>query len=145
MGPILLPIALVSAGAAAILNVWLALRTSAIRRQTGIGIGDGGNEALIRRMRAHANFIEAAPFIVILIALIEITTGSSLWLWGASVLFVLARIAHAVGMDGVRFGRAAGTRVTFALLLALGGYAVTLPFLAPAVHSVPAVSAVPAG
>jgi uncharacterized membrane protein YecN with MAPEG domain len=145
MGPILLPIALVSAGAAAILNLWLAMRTGAIRRQAGVSIGDGGNEALIRRMRAHANFIESAPFLVILIALIEFTTGSSVWLWGASVLFVLARIAHALGMDGMRIGREAGTMVTFALLLALGGYAVTLPFLAPPVHSVPVVSAVPAG
>ena len=145
MGTILLPIALVSAGSAAILNLWLAMRTGAIRRQAKISIGDGGNEALIRRMRAHANFIESAPFIVILIALIEFTTGSSVWLWGASVLFVLARIAHALGMDGMRIGREAGTMVTFALLLGLGGYAVTLPFIAPPVHSVPAVSAVPAG
>ncbi len=145
MGTILLPIALVSAGAAAILNLWLALRIGAIRRQAKISIGDGGNEALIRRMRAQANFIESAPFIVILIALIEFASGTSVWLWGASVLFVLARIAHALGMDGMRIGREAGTLVTFALLLGLGGYAVTLPFVAPPVHSVPAVSAVPAG
>ena len=115
------------------------------RRQAKISIGDGGNEALIRRMRAQANFIEYAPFILILIALIEFASGTSLWLWGASVLFVLARIAHALGMDGMRIGREAGTLVTFALLLGLGGYAVTLPFVAPPVHSVPAVSAVPAG
>jgi uncharacterized protein len=142
MGTILLPIALVSAGAAAILNLWLALRIGAIRRQAKISIGDGGNEALIRRMRAQANFIESAPFIVILI---EFASGTSVWLWGASVLFVLARIAHALGMDGMWIGREAGTLVTFALLLGLGGYAVTLPFVAPPVHSVPAVSAVPAG
>lgn len=145
MGPILLPIALVSAGAAAILNLWLAMRTGAIRRQTKVSIGDGGNEALIRRMRAHANFIESAPFILILIALIEFTSGTHLWLWVASVLFVLARVGHALGMDGMRLGRELGTMVTFALLLGLGGYAVTLPFLAPTTHGVPAVSAAPAG
>ncbi|TPG51783.1 MAPEG family protein [Sphingomonas glacialis] len=140
-----MPIALVTAGAAAILNLWLAMRTGAIRRQTKISVGDGGNEALIRRMRAHANFIESAPFIVILIALIEFTTGTSLWLWVASALFLLARVAHPLGMDGVRIGREAGTLVTFALLLGLGGYAATLPFMAPAVHGTPAVSAAPAG
>ncbi|WP_170208037.1 MAPEG family protein [Sphingomonas glacialis] len=145
MGTIMLPIALVTAGAAAILNLWLAMRTGAIRRQTKISVGDGGNEALIRRMRAHANFIESAPFIVILIALIEFTTGTSLWLWVASALFLLARVAHPLGMDGVRIGREAGTLVTFALLLGLGGYAATLPFMAPAVHGTPAVSAAPAG
>lgn len=141
----MLPIALVTAGAAAILNLWLAMRTGSIRRQAKISIGDGGNEALIRRMRAHANFIESAPFIVILIGLIEFTSGTSLWLWGASVLFVVARLAHPLGMDGKPVGREAGTAITFALLLGLGGYAVTLPFFAPAAHSVPAVSAAPAG
>ncbi|MGY2734420.1 MAPEG family protein [Sphingomonas sp. UYP23] len=145
MGYIMLPIALVTAGAAAIVNLWLAMRTGAIRHQTKISVGDGGNELLIRRMRAHANFIESAPFIVILIALIEFTTGTSLWLWAASALFLVARVVHPLGMDGMRLGREAGTLVTFALLLGLGGYAVTLPFLAPAGHRVPAVSAAPAG
>ncbi len=145
MGSIMLPIALVTTGAAAILNLWLAQRTGAIRHRTKISVGDGGNEALIRRMRAQANFIESDPFILILIALIEFTAGTSTWLWVASVLFVVARVAHALGMDGMRVGREAGTLVTFALLLGLGGYAVTLPFLAPAVHGAPAVSVAPAG
>ncbi|MEG3176958.1 MAPEG family protein [Sphingomonas sp. RB3P16] len=145
MGSIMLPITLVTAGAAAIINLWLAMRTGAVRTKAKVSIGDGGNELLIRRMRAHANFVEYAPFIVMLIGLIEFTTRSSIWLWVASALFLLARLAHAFGMDGVRFGREAGTAITFLLLLGLGGYAVTLPFIAPPTHSVPAVSAAPAG
>jgi uncharacterized membrane protein YecN with MAPEG domain len=141
----MLPITLMSAGAAAIINLWLALRTGAVRMKAKVDIGDGGNEALIRRMRAHANFVEYAPFILILIAVLEFTTGSSIWLWVASALFLLARIAHPIGMDGFRPARAVGIAITFALLLGLGGYAVTLPFLAPAAKSVPAVSAAPAG
>ncbi len=58
MATILLPITLVTAGAAAIINLWLALRTGAVRRASKVDVGDGGNEALIRRMRAHANFVE---------------------------------------------------------------------------------------
>lgn len=131
-------ITLVTAGAAALINLWLAIRTGAARRASGISIGDGGNDALIRRMRAHANYGESAPFIVILIALIEFTNGSSIWLWTASVLFLFGRIAHPLGMDGLRLGRELGTTITFLLLLALGGYAVALPFIAaPAAHVVP--------
>ncbi|MGQ7365928.1 MAPEG family protein, partial [Streptococcus suis] len=92
-------------------------------------IGDGGNALLIRRMRAHANFVEYTPFILILIGLIEFTTGTSLWLWVASAVFLLGRVVHALGMEGLPGGRMVGTIITFALLLGLGGYAVVLPYL----------------
>jgi len=145
MGSILLPITLMTAGAAAIINLWLALRTGAVRTKTKVSIGDGGNEALICRMRAHANFVEYAPFIIILIGLLEFTTGTSVWLWVASALFLLARVAHPLGMDGLPAARMIGTLVTFALLLGLGGYAATLPFLPHTGASTPVISAVPAG
>jgi uncharacterized protein len=145
MSPILLPITLTTAGAAAIINLWLALRTGAVRTKAKVSIGDGGHEALIRRMRAHANFVEYAPFILILIALIEFTTGTSTWLWVASALFLLGRVAHPLGMDGLPAGRMAGTLITFALLLGLGGYAATLPFLPQHGKAVQAPSVVPAG
>ncbi len=145
MGSIMLPITLMTAGAAAILNLWLAMRTGAVRTKAKVSIGDGGNEMLIRRMRAHANFVEYAPFIIILIGLIEFTTGTSLWLWIASALFLLARVAHPLGMDGLPAGRMIGTLVTFVLLLGLGGYAVILPFLPHSIAGSPAVSAMPAG
>jgi uncharacterized membrane protein YecN with MAPEG domain len=138
----MLPITLMTAGAAAILNLWLALRTGAVRTKAKVSIGDGGNEVLIRRMRAHANFVEYAPFILILIGLLEFSTGTSVWLWAASAIFLLARVAHPLGMDGLPAGRMIGTLLTFVLLLGLGGYAVTLPFLP---HGATAVSAVRAG
>lgn len=145
MGSIILPITLMTAGASAILNLWLALRTGAVRTKAKVSIGDGGNEMLIRRMRAHANFVEYAPFIIILIGLLEFSTGTSLWLWVASALFLVARIAHPLGMDGLPAGRMIGTLLTFVLLLGLGGYAVTLPFLPHGATGTPAVSAMPAG
>ena len=102
MSSIMLPITLMTAGAAALLNLWLAMRTSSVRTKAKIDIGDGGNDLLIRRMRAHANFVEYTPFILILIALIEYTTGTSLWLWVASAVFLLGRVGHALGMEGFR-------------------------------------------
>lgn len=138
-------ITLVTAGAAALINLWLAIRTGAARRASGIDIGDGGHEPLIRRMRAHANYGESAPYILILIALLEFTCGSSIWLWTASVLFLVGRIAHPLGMDGLRAGRMLGTLVTFLLLLVLGGFAVALPFFPQSAPHVVAPSAVQAG
>jgi uncharacterized membrane protein YecN with MAPEG domain len=130
MDGIMLPVTLMAAGGSAIIAFWLALRTGAARRAAGVSIGDGGDMKLIARMRAHANFTEYTPFILILIALIELANGTSLWLWIAGALLLIARIAHALGMDGVRGGRTFGTAATFLLLVGLALYAVAIPLLA---------------
>lgn len=138
-------ITLVTAGAAAIINLWLAIRTGAVRTKAKVFLGDGGDEGVIRRMRAHANFVEYAPFILILLGLIEFTSGSSWWLWSASALFLVARVAHPLGMDGWDLGRKIGTLITFVLLLGLGGYAISVPLLAHSAAGVVAPSVAPAG
>ncbi|HEU4960669.1 MAG TPA: MAPEG family protein [Sphingomonas sp.] len=132
MGIAALPITLVTAGGAALIALWLAIRTGRARRAAGVSIGDGGDERLRARMRAQANYVESAPFILILIGLIETTEGPSLWLWAASVVFLLARVAHPFGMDGIRYCRTVGATVTMVLLLGLGLYAVLTPLTAPA-------------
>ncbi len=118
----ILPIALTTAAAAAIVNLWLGIRIGQVRTREKISIGDGGNDALIRRMRAQSNFVEFAPFVLILIGLIEMATGTSLWLWAASALFIIARIAHAFGMDGNDKARGFGILVTMLITLGLALY-----------------------
>jgi uncharacterized membrane protein YecN with MAPEG domain len=142
MGIATLPITLVTAGGAALIALWLAIRTGMVRRAAGVSIGDGDNERLRARMRAQANYGESAPFILILIAVIEASQGPSLWLWLASVAFLLARVAHPFGMDGVRWCRAGGILVTFLLLFGLGLYAVLTP-LGVTTHSRPAIETMP--
>ena len=135
---IILPITLTIAGAAALLNIWLARRVGQMRLTHKVSIGDGGNEALIARMRAQANFIEYTPFVLILIALIELAEGSRLWLWIVGVVYILARIAHGFGMDRPRPDplrlRMVGIVLTALILLGLALYAIVLPY----VHRVPA-------
>ncbi|GGO95284.1 hypothetical protein EV664_10589 [Stakelama pacifica] len=123
-------ISLVTAGACALINLWLAFRIGQIRRAHSIFVGDGGDDRLVRRMRAQANFVEYAPFVLILIALIEYSSGTGIALWIAAGLFLIARILHPLGMDGWMPGRMIGTALTLLLLLGLGGYAIALPFLA---------------
>ena len=65
----MLPITLTIAGAAALLNVWLGLRVSRLRRQYNVSIGHGGKSALATRTRSHSNFIEYTPFFLILLGL----------------------------------------------------------------------------
>lgn len=134
----ILPITLTIAGAAALLNIWLARRVGQMRLTHKVSIGDGGNEALTARMRAQANFIEYTPFVLILIGLIELAEGSRLWLWIVGVVYILARIAHGFGMDRPRPDplrlRTIGIVVTALILFGLALYAIVLPYL----HRAPA-------
>lgn len=122
----ILPITLTAAGAAALINLWLAIRVGQVRTKEKVMIGDGGNENVIRRMRAHANFTEFTPFILILIGAIELATGTSTWLWAVSSLYLVGRLLHAFGMDGFMPGRMIGTIITMLSLVGLGGYAIYL-------------------
>jgi uncharacterized protein len=133
----ILPITLTIAGAAAILHVWLSLRVSRLRRPLKVGIGDGGNEVLLRRIRAHGNFAENMPIFLVLLGFTELATGGDLWLWGAAILFVLARLAHAFGMDraGANPLRVGGIAVSWTVLLGLGVYAILLAYQSPPIRS----------
>lgn len=125
-----LPITLTIAGAAALLAIWLGLRVSQLRRRHHVSIGDGGNAAVATRMRAHANFAEYTPLFLILLALVEMAIGSEIWLWLVAIVFILGRVAHPFGMDrpapnALRIG---GVAATWAALLALAIYAISLPY-----------------
>ncbi len=131
----LLPITLTMAAAATLINLWLAVRTGRVRLAAKVLIGDGGNKQLEARMRAHSNFIEYTPFFLILLGLIELAHGSATWLWLVAIAYILARIAHAFGMDrtGSNPWRAGGIMITFAILVGLSIFALTLPYLRPVV------------
>ena len=129
----ILPITLTIAGAATLLNIWIARRIGQLRISNKISIGDGGNEALTARMRAQANFVEYTPFFLILLGLIELAIGSAMWLWVVAMIYILARIAHAFGMDRPQPDplrlRMIGIIVTFLILLGLALYAIALPYI----------------
>lgn len=127
----ILPITLTVAGVAALINIWLMIRVGQVRTSEKISVGDGGNENVIRRMRAHSNYIESAPFVVLLVGAIELASPTSpTWLWIISGLYLLGRVAHGIGMDGGKFGkgRMIGTIVTMLTLLGLGVYAIAIPY-----------------
>jgi uncharacterized protein len=93
------PVTLIITASCVALNIWHAWRIGKLRQQFKVGVGDGGHEPLLRRMRAQANFIENAPFVLILLGGLELSGGNRAILAGIGALFILARISHAVGMD----------------------------------------------
>lgn len=124
----LLPVTLAAAAAAAILNIWLMMRVGRVRAAEKIFVGDEDNENVIRRMRAHANFTENAPFVLILIGVIELTGKGDPWLAYVAALFILGRIAHGFGMDGgsLSKGRMIGTIISMLTLFGLAVVAVLI-------------------
>ncbi|MEQ8310358.1 MAG: MAPEG family protein [Sphingopyxis sp.] len=128
---IILPISLTIAAGAALLNLWLAIRVGRVRTREKVSIGDGGNEFLTRRMRAHSNFVENTAFVLILLALVELGIGSSLWLWGVGAVYLVGRILHALGMDGMLWGRMVGTTITMLTQLGLALGALAIVYLTP--------------
>ena len=116
----LLPTTLCLAAAAIVVNFWLGTRISKLRYALKVSVGDGGHEPLLRRMRAQANFLESAPLTAILVAAVELAGKGGAWLAPAGAVFMLGRIAHAIGMDGAfKAGRPIGMLTTYLFQLAL--------------------------
>lgn len=136
-------VTLLAAAAAAFINIWLAARI--VQRRIGGKVmhGDGGDPLLMKRMRAQANFTEYAPFVLILIALVELARGSSPALAILALMFVLARIAHPLGMDHdgpSPLLRGGGAMLTWLVMAVLAGWALVIVYQ---VGSQPLPAAVP--
>lgn len=122
----ILPTTLSMAAAAALINIWLSIRCGQVRSKAGISIGTGGNDLMERRMRAQLNFAENTPWVLALVAALELAGKGGAWLAPVAGLFMLGRIAHGLGMDGTALGkgRTIGTIITLLAQLGLAIVAV---------------------
>lgn len=82
----------------AILMVVLSLIVSLRRAKLGVSNGDGNDEVLRRRIRAHGNFVENAALALVVLLLLEFTAISRTVIIIIAVLFGASRIVHALGM-----------------------------------------------
>lgn len=115
-------ISLLFASLHVLLMLALMVPISLHRRRQSIGLGDGGDPVLLRKIRVHANFVEHVPLALLVLALLELggLPQSLLWLLGVALL--LGRLLHAAGLSrrsGYSFGRFWGTAITWGVLLAM--------------------------
>jgi uncharacterized protein len=103
----------------AVVFIVLAVGVINERRSAKVAVGDGGNTALLRRMRVHANFAEYVPFALLLIALAESLGTSHLIVHALGVTLLAGRISHAYGLartpENFRF-RVGGMAATFTVI-----------------------------
>ena len=108
-----------------LLMLGLAVPIARHRHAHKIGLGDGGDKLLARKIRVHGNFVEYVPFALLLLALLELCGLAVAAVWGFGGL-LLARLLHAAGLSrsgGYSIGRFWGTALTWLvfLLMALAG------------------------
>ena len=122
---IVLPTTLSLAAAALLVNLWLGMRISRLRMSEKVLHGDGGNPLIAQRMRAQLNFAENVPLILLLFAAVELAGRGGLWLQVVGGVFIIGRVAHALGMDANRPNKArvAGVVITMLTGLCLTIYA----------------------
>ncbi|MBV9044277.1 MAG: MAPEG family protein [Alphaproteobacteria bacterium] len=82
----------------AVLQMFLLLYAARGRGQFRVGLGDGGSEPLLARIRMHGNLAENAPLFLILLMLTEMSGRWSGLVPIFALVFVLARFSHAVGL-----------------------------------------------
>jgi uncharacterized membrane protein YecN with MAPEG domain len=110
---------------AGLLALWffvLSYRVIRLRHQ-GTSLGDGGNPELLRRVRAHGNFSEYVPFILLMIGMLELGHFPAILLHVLGITLVVARLLHGYALsfrESFGFGRFWGTALTFVLLLVCG-------------------------
>ena len=98
----------------------LSFRVIFVRMGAKVSYGDGENPTLQVRIRAHANFAEYTPLVLLLLLIAELLGGHALLLHAMGLMLLVGRVAHAVGFNVDRkliLLREAGMVLTFSALL----------------------------
>jgi hypothetical protein len=109
----------------ALLFVALSIRTLRLRRRLRIGIGDAGNEQMLRAMCVHSNFAEYVPISLFLIYLVEIQGAQGLLIHALGLCLLTGRLSHAYGVSQANENytfRVVGMSMTFITLLLTSAY-----------------------
>jgi uncharacterized membrane protein YecN with MAPEG domain len=120
-------ITMLYAGLCTILVVFLGLRVVQFRFRNKIGLGDGGDPTLQRRVRVHANAVENLPLALLLLGGMELNGYSPALVHGFGATLFVSRLAHAWGLShsgGTSKGRFFGTLFTWTLMLAMALFAI---------------------
>lgn len=123
-----MPVFFVCAGLLGLLGVVLTLQVGRLRGQKRINLGDGGDPELLAAIRAHGNFMEFTPILLLLIYMASDFHGFRVTAI-LSVILLVVRVLHAGGMLGViPKGRLLGAVGTTLLLLVVSALLVFAGF-----------------
>jgi len=115
----------------ALFAMFLSFRAGGFRGKTGVSVlyGEPPNMVLAERVRAHQNFLEYVPMVLIVMGAIELSGGSRMFLYVVGDLLVIARIAHFIGLKHDNMGhpgRLIGAGGTLLVTVVTAGYGLWL-------------------
>ncbi len=107
------------AGVLALIYVALTAYVAAGRFKYRVALGNGGVEALDRRIRMHGNFAEFVPFCLLLVFMVDYAQYSGVIVHVLGLLLVIGRLLHAWGIysNPVGLYRRFGIAMTLLVLL----------------------------
>jgi uncharacterized membrane protein YecN with MAPEG domain len=89
----------ITAALLAFLFISLSLRVIKLRRSRRVAIGSGGDAAVERAMRVHANFAEYVPFALVLLILCAMRGLPDVLMAVLCAILFLGRAVHAYGVS----------------------------------------------
>ncbi len=94
-----LPVTSVLTGALVLLLVVLSVLVTVRRAMLGgIEFGDAEDVELRHRVRAHGNFVEIVPMVLIAVGVMEYAGAPNALLWSFAGVFFVGRVFHALRM-----------------------------------------------
>jgi uncharacterized membrane protein YecN with MAPEG domain len=122
---------LITAGMLGVMYVFLAATVIRSRVKYRVSLGDGGIPELQARIRAHGNFGEYVPFVLILMGLVELAGGNRTVLMWSGIALVVLRVLQAIGIwkrVAPQPLRIAGTSGTLLLLVYYSIWAIVIGY-----------------
>ncbi len=121
-----IPTTVLFIGLFALIQIPLTIMVGFRRVQTGIQFFAGDDQTLLRRMRAHANYTETVPIVLLAMAAAELTLIPNWALWAGGMSLLIGRLMHAAILiiKGWGLPRAIGMIMTFIPMACFGGWAV---------------------
>jgi uncharacterized membrane protein YecN with MAPEG domain len=109
-----------------LLQMVLMLSAGLHRGKTGVGVGTGDDQNLERKVRRHGNLAENAALFLLALALAEMFGASAMVIKGFAILFLIARLAHALAFSSLAGSHGADGNKIFGLARIIGALGTAL-------------------
>jgi len=125
-----IPIIAALAGAILIiLQAMLMMLVGIHRVRAGINLGVGDDPVLERKIRRHGNLAENAALFIVVLALAEMTVVPNEVVKVIAIIFIVARIFHAIALSTLAGSQGSEGGAVFKALRALGAFGTLGSFL----------------
>lgn len=107
-----------------LMQVALSITTSYFRAKREIDYGDNNDLSMLKVIRAHGNFVEYVPMVLIAMAASELMGAPGWLLVTCGCVVVFSRVTHAAHMFGYggQASRAVGAGLTTLVMIVLAVY-----------------------